>query len=106
MKLKQKRTKQEHTQLSSKNRQIKVGLGKIFETTTKLLRTRDINGNFDTEFKCGDIIKFVDKDGQVLEYGYLASDVELKSGMPICRVVLQREATTIDVIVTNAMQKV
>ena len=61
---------------------------------------------FDDTFKCGDIVRFVNDSEQTLAYGYLNSNIYYKDDLPYCRITLQNEARTFEVIVTNALQRI
>lgn len=62
--------------------------------------------NFDDTLKRGDIVKFINENQQILAYGYINSNIYYKDDLPHCKVTLQNEARTIEVVVTDVLQKI
>lgn len=54
----------------------------------------------------GDLVKILDGDGNVLDYAYLIKDVYYKQGYPFVMLKTQRTDKTLEMVVTNAIQKV
>jgi hypothetical protein len=54
----------------------------------------------------GDLVKILDADGNVLDYAYLIKDVYYKQGYPFVTLKTQRTDKTLEMVVTNAIQKV
>ena len=59
-----------------------------------------------SKLKKGDIVKILDTEGNVLEYAYLLTDVNMTLGMPLIQLKTQRTNQTIDMVVTNAIEKI
>lgn len=54
----------------------------------------------------GDLVKILDDNGNVLDYAYLIKDVYYKQGYPFVTLKTQRTDKTLEMVVTNAIQKV
>lgn len=57
-------------------------------------------------FIAGDLVKIIDEDGRVLDYAYLIKDIYFKQGYPFVTLKTQRTDKTLEMVVTNAIQKV
>lgn len=58
------------------------------------------------KFIQGDLVKILDDEGNVLDYGYLIKDMWEENGMPLVRLKTQRTDKTLEMVLTNAIQKV
>lgn len=54
----------------------------------------------------GDLVKIVDDKGEVLDYAYLIKDIYFIQGYPFVMLKTQRTDKTMEMVVTNAIQKV
>lgn len=54
----------------------------------------------------GELVKIVDDTGNVLDYAYLIKDIYYIQGYPFVTLKTQRTDKTIEMVVTNAIQKV
>jgi hypothetical protein len=54
----------------------------------------------------GDLVKIFDDTGNVIDYGYLISDMWEEWGMPLVKLKTQRTDKTMEMVVTNAIKKV
>jgi hypothetical protein len=54
----------------------------------------------------GDLVKILDDNGNVLDYAYLIKDVYYKQDYPFVTLKTQRTDKTLEMVVTNAIQKV
>ena len=59
-----------------------------------------------TKLLSGDLVKILDEDGNVLDYGYLIKDMWEEHGMPLIRVKTQRTDRDLEMVLTNAIKKV
>jgi hypothetical protein len=59
-----------------------------------------------SKFIQGDLVKILDDEGNVLDYGYLIKDMWEENGMPLVRLKTQRTDKTLEMVLTNAIQKV
>lgn len=58
------------------------------------------------DLKPGDVVKVVDTDGKVLEFGYITNELVYVDGLPVAQITLQRTLSKIEMVVTNAIQKI
>jgi len=58
------------------------------------------------DFVQGELVKIVDDKGEVLDYAYLIKDVYFVQGYPFVMLKTQRTDKTMEMVVTNAIQKV
>lgn len=58
------------------------------------------------DFVQGELVKILDGDGNVLDYAYLIKDVYFVQGYPFVMLKTQRTDKTMEMVVTNAIQKV
>ena len=56
--------------------------------------------------KPGDVIKIIDETGKTLEFGYITNDIFEVDGMPIANITLQRNMLKVEMVVTDAIQKI
>ena len=54
----------------------------------------------------GELVKIVDDNGEVLDYAYLIKDIYFIQGYPFVMLKTQRTDKTMEMVVTNAIQKV
>ncbi len=59
-----------------------------------------------TKFMQGDLVKILDDEGNVLDYGYLIKDMWEENGMPLIKLKTQRTDKTLEMVLTNAIKKV
>lgn len=57
------------------------------------------------DFVQGELVKIVDDKGEVLDYAYLIKDVYFVQGYPFVMLKTQRTDKTMEMVVTNAIQK-
>ena len=58
------------------------------------------------KLKSGDLVKILDEQGNVMDYGYLIKDMWEEWGMPLIRLKTQRTDRDLEMVVTNAIKKV
>ena len=58
------------------------------------------------DFVEGQLVKIVDDNGEVLDYAYLIKDIYFIQGYPFVMLKTQRTDKTMEMVVTNAIQKV
>lgn len=58
------------------------------------------------KFLEGELVKIVDDVGNVLDYAYLIKDMYYVQGYPFVMLKTQRTDKTMEMVVTNAIQKV
>ena len=80
------------------NLNIKVPKVKFSPFNSKTDRKRKLNE--------GDLIKIIDENGDVIDYGYLIKDTYYIQGYPFVIVKTQRTDKTVEMVLTNAIQKV
>lgn len=54
----------------------------------------------------GDLVKILDGDGNVIDYAYLIKDIYYKQGYPFVTLKTQRTDKTLEMVITNAIEKV
>jgi len=54
----------------------------------------------------GDLVKIIDGNGNVLDYAYLIKDMYFRQGYPFVTLKTQRTDKTLEMVLTNAIQKV
>lgn len=59
-----------------------------------------------TKLVSGDLVKILDEQGNVMDYGYLIKDMWEEHGMPLIRVKTQRTDRDLEMVLTNAIKKV
>jgi hypothetical protein len=59
-----------------------------------------------TKLKQGDIVKILDQNGDILEFAYLVTDMKVVNGYPFITIKTQKTEKTIEMILTNAIQKI
>jgi hypothetical protein len=80
------------------NSNTKVPKEKFWQFNSKIDRKRTLNE--------GDLIKILDQNGEVIDYGYLIKDIYFKQGYPFVTIKTQRTDKTLEMVVTDAIQKV
>jgi hypothetical protein len=58
------------------------------------------------DFVLGELVKIVDDKGEVLDYAYLIKDIYFVQGYPFVTLKTQRTDKTLEMVITNAIQKV
>lgn len=59
-----------------------------------------------SNFVEGELVKIVDDKGEVLDYAYLIKDIYFVQGYPFVMLKTQRTDKTMEMVLTNAIQKV
>lgn len=59
-----------------------------------------------TDLKCGDLVKILDDRGNPIEYGYLLKEPVKKNGVLLVNIKTQRTNKTVEMAITNAIQKI
>lgn len=59
-----------------------------------------------SKLKPGDVVKILNWDGDALEFGYITEEIKEKNGIPIVAITLQKGLIKINMVVTDAIQKV
>jgi len=54
----------------------------------------------------GDLVKLTDGEGNAIEYAYLITNIYYQHGYPFVTLKTQRTDKTLEMVVTNAIQKV
>jgi len=54
----------------------------------------------------GDLVKILDEKGDIIEYAYLLKDIYMMQGYPFAVLKLQRNNKILEMVITNAIQKV
>lgn len=54
----------------------------------------------------GDLVKILDEKGDVIDYGYLIKDTYYIQGYPFITLKTQRTDKTVEMVITDAIQKV
>jgi hypothetical protein len=80
------------------NLNIKVPKEKLSQFNLKIDRKK--------QFVEGDLVKILDENGDVIDYAYLIKDVYYKQGYPFVTLKTQRTDKTLEMVITNAIQKV
>lgn len=62
--------------------------------------------DYKTRFKTGQIVKILDQNGGVLQYGYVVANSKRINDIPFVEIMCQREQKVIKLVVTNAIQKI
>ena len=60
----------------------------------------------ETKLVEGDLVKILDETGNVLDYAYLIKDIYFVQGYPFVMLKTQRTDKTMEMVLTNAIQKV
>lgn len=77
---------------------IKVPKVKFSPFDSKIDRKRKLNE--------GDLVKILDENGDIIDYGYLIKDMYFIQGYPFATIKTQRTDMTIEMVITSAIQKV
>ena len=80
------------------NLNIKVPKVKFSPFNSKIDRRRKLNE--------GDLVKILDEKGDVIDYGYLIKDTYYIQGYPFITLKTQRTDKTVEMVITDAIQKV
>jgi hypothetical protein len=56
--------------------------------------------------KCGDLVKILDDQGNPIEYGYLLKEPVKNNGVLLLHIKTQRTNKTVEMALTNAIQKI
>jgi hypothetical protein len=54
----------------------------------------------------GDLVKILDDKGDIIEYAYLLKDIYMMQGYPFAVLKLQRNNKILEMVITDAIQKV
>lgn len=77
---------------------IKVPKVKFSPFNSKIDRKRKLNQ--------GDLVTILDDKGDIIDYAYLINDIYLIQGYPFVTLKLQRTNKTVEMVITDAIQKV